>query len=170
MPNPASSVELDLRESVRLGLRRLAKAVAIITTSHNGNRYAMAATAVSEVSLEPASLLICVNQAATIHSPLVEGAGFCVNILPSTKQTLAKLCSGSRKGEHRFSEGEWRLTPSQLPYLLDAQAAFACRATENHRYGTHEIFIGDVEHVFLHGQVDPLIYVDSRYGRVIPDG
>ena len=46
---------------MRDALRRLAKAVVVITVRHDGQRYAMAATAVSELSMDPPSLLICVN-------------------------------------------------------------------------------------------------------------
>ena len=33
-------------------------------------------------------------------------------------------------------------------------------------YGTHRIFIGRVEAVRVHDDVDPLVYVDGRYARV----
>ena len=61
-----SSVALSLRE----GLRRLAKAVVVITCRHDGQRYAMAATAVSELSMEPPSLMICNKSSASLNSPL----------------------------------------------------------------------------------------------------
>jgi flavin reductase (DIM6/NTAB) family NADH-FMN oxidoreductase RutF len=33
-------------------------------------------------------------------------------------------------------------------------------------YGTHSVIIGRVTDVRLHGDVDPLVYVDGRYTRV----
>ena len=45
-----------------------------------------------------------------------------------------------------------------------AQASFICRRTDHHQYGTHSIFIGVVEDVVVRPEVDPLIYVDGRYG------
>jgi flavin reductase (DIM6/NTAB) family NADH-FMN oxidoreductase RutF len=158
--------EADIGEAMRVGLRRLAKAVVIITSRLEGERFAMAATAVSELSLSPPSLLVCVNQTASIHSPLASGAPFCVNILDSHQEDLAWLCSGRVKGEHRFSQGEWAEAESGVPLLRGAQASFVCLNDQNFVYGTHRIFIGRVVEVTTHGDVDPLVYVDQRYGVI----
>jgi flavin reductase (DIM6/NTAB) family NADH-FMN oxidoreductase RutF len=151
---------------LRDGLRRLAKAVVIITCRHEGSRFAMAATAVSELSMDPPSLLICVNRSASLHGPLSAGAGFCVNILHRDQADLAAVCSGQVKGEARFATGRWTGAGDEPPWLEDAQASFACRQERTLDYGTHRIVIGRVEAVRLHGEVDPLIYVDGRYTRV----
>src|SRR3954468_22495678 len=98
-----SQTALALRE----GLRRLAKAVVVITSHHGGVRFAMTATAVSELSLEPPSLLICVNRSASLHAPLSAKAGFCVNILHRAHADISALCSAKAKGEARFAVGQW---------------------------------------------------------------
>lgn len=150
-------------DAMRLALRRLAKAVVIITSRHEGQRFAMAATAVSELSLDPPSLLICVNKTASLHSPLASGAPFCVNILASDQAPLARLSSGSVKGEARFGLGEWKEAANMTPFLHEAQAVFVCENDQNFEYGTHRVFIGKVIHAFASGAVDPLIYVDQRF-------
>lgn len=151
-------VALKMRDA----LRRLAKAVVVITCRHEGQRYAMAATAVSELSMEPPSLLICVNQTASLFEPLAAGANFCVNILHSSHEGISAVCSGKLKGEARFEHGVWA-DSQELPYLEDAQASFLCRNDKRVDYGTHGIFIGEVIDVLSHGLVDPLVYVDGRY-------
>lgn len=157
-----SQTALALRE----GLRRLAKAVVVITCQYEGARYAMTATAVSELSMEPPSLLICVNRSASLHEPLAAKVGFCVNILHRAHTDISTLCSGKAKGEARFALGEWRADASGIPYLADAQASFLCRHEKSLEYGTHRIVIGLVEKVLTHGSVDPLVYVDGAYGHV----
>ena len=160
------SGEAEIAAALRSGLRRLAKAVVVITTRHEGIRYAMAATAVSELSMEPPSLLICVNRNASLDAPLSAGAGFCVNILHGDQLDIANTCAGQLKGEARFGLGRWAGAEGESPWLEDAQASFACRQEASLDYGTHRIFIGRVEAVRLHGAVDPLVYVDGRYARV----
>lgn len=155
---------------MREGLRRLAKAVVVVTTQHEGKRFAMAATAVSEVSLDPPSLLICVNRNASIHPPLAAGADFCINILHSSHETISAACSGQLQGEVRFQQGDWANDANGLPYLDDAQANFMCRNARAIEHGTHTIFIGDVEGVRTRGAVDPLVYVDGRYAVVGIEG
>jgi len=155
---------------LRNGLRRLAKAVVVITCKHQGSRYAMAATAVSELSLDPPSLLICVNRTASLFTPLAEGAHFCVNILRSDQHEISAACSGKAKGEARFGVGDWAEARHGLPVLRDAQASFLCRNEQAFDYGTHRVVIGRVEEVLTAGPVDPLVYADGCYlqlGQVI---
>jgi flavin reductase (DIM6/NTAB) family NADH-FMN oxidoreductase RutF len=154
-----SPVALQLRE----GLRRLAKAVVVITCRYEGQRYAMAATAVSELSMDPPSLLICVNRTASLHLPLSQGADFCVNILHSGHSDISAACSGKVRGEARFAVGKWGETPEGCPILEEAQASFFCRYDQAMSYGTHDIVIGRVEAVFIQGEVSPLVYADGRY-------
>lgn len=154
-----SPVALRLRE----GLRRLAKAVVVITCRHEGQRFAMAATAVSELSMDPPSLLICVNREASLYRPLSEGADFCVNILHSEHEEISAACSGKVRGEERFAVGKWRAAGEGTPILEGAQASFVCRNEQAMDYGTHHIVIGRVEEVFIEGEVSPLVYADGRY-------
>ena len=52
------------------------------------------------------------------------------------------------------------------PRLIDAQASILCRRIDHHPFGTHSIFIGVVEEVSTRDGVDPLVYLDGRYGSV----
>ncbi len=155
----------DISARLRDGLRRLAKAVVVVTTQHRSQRYAMAATAVSELSMDPPSLLICVNRTAGLHAPLATGAGFCLNILHSSQAAIAAACSGGLTGEQRFEHGAWA-NRNGLPCLEGAQANFLCRNERSIDHGTHTIFIGLVEEVLTSGRPDPLVYVDGRYTGV----
>lgn len=152
--------------STREALRRLAKAVVIITTSHDGVRYAMAATAVNELSMDPPSMLACVNRTASIHAPLRAGGDFCINILYCEQADVAQACGGLKKGEERFSLGEWG-EAAGVPFLANAQANIFCTNEMHFSYGSHDVFVGRVSAVTLHGAVDPLIYVDGRYTKAL---
>lgn len=155
----------DIAERLRDGLRRLAKAVVVVTAQHEAQRYAMAATAVSELSLDPPSLLVCVNRNAGLYAPLAAGAGFCLNILHASQASIAAACGGQMAREQRFELGVWAASKSGLPFLQGAQANFMCRNDCSMEYGTHAIFIGIVEEVLTSGGVDPLLYVGGRYTR-----
>ena len=156
----------ELADSLRSGLRRLAKAVVVITTRHEGIRYAMAATAVSELSMDPPSLLICVNKSASLDAPLSAGAGFCVNILHAGQGDISARCTAPHRGEERFALGEWATSALGIPYLKSAQASFLCEAARSVQFGTHGVFIGIVREVHVSGAVDPLVYVDGRYAAL----
>ena len=157
----------ELAEMTKEGLRRLGKAVVVITSQFEGQRYAMAATAVSELSMDPPSLLICVNKSASIHPVLDAKANFCINILSSAQERLSRLCSGESKGEARFSEGHWKDASNGAPRLVDAQACFVCTNSDSFEFGTHSVFVGLIETVHVFGDVDPLIYLSGNYTRAV---
>lgn len=160
--------EDQLIKQTRSGLRRLAKAVVIITSRDENGRYAMAATAVSELSLDPPSLLICVNRTASIHPVLAKGAPFAVNVLHASHESVCINCTGPTKGEERFHVGQWDAGVHEVPRLSDAQASFICQNDQQIDYATHSIFIGRVVEAHSQDPVEPLIYADGAYGRLAP--
>ena len=156
-----------ISEQLRNGLRRLGKAVVVITCRYEERRWAMTATAVSELSMDPPSLLVCVNKAASLHGPLTAGARFCVNILHADQLGISAACSGAVKGEERFGQGDWASGACGTPYLRGAQASFFCDYRMHSTFGTHAVVIGEVTEVACAGNVDPLIYVDGTYARIV---
>ena len=154
-------------DALKQALRRLAKAVVVITSRHEGVRFAMAATAVSELSFDPPSMLICVNRTASLYAPLAAGVPFAINILHHSQRDVAANCSGQMKGEARFGIGDWPETDLKVPRLGGAQASIVCRNSRQIDYGTHGIFIGDVVEVYMEGIAEPLVYVDGRYTRAM---
>jgi flavin reductase (DIM6/NTAB) family NADH-FMN oxidoreductase RutF len=157
--------EPSLAEAMALAMRRLAKSVCIVTTRHEGQRIAMAATAIDSLSFDPPSLLVCINKTASIFPAFDAKSDFNINILGQSQQHLANRCNGPIKGEARFGEGAW--IDDEVPWLSDAQAVVMCRHDGEFHYGTHGVFIGRVLDIRLHGEVDPLIYADGLYGTTV---
>jgi flavin reductase (DIM6/NTAB) family NADH-FMN oxidoreductase RutF len=154
-------------EGLRAGMRRLAASVCVITACDNrGQRQAMTATAVTSVSDNPASLLVCVNRQTTLHTILAAGGSFAVNVLDSTQASISVQCANGEAGEARFAHGDWD-THHQLPYLRDAQAVFFCDSATNMTHGTHLIAIGNIREVLVSNTpVNPLLYANGQYRRL----
>jgi flavin reductase (DIM6/NTAB) family NADH-FMN oxidoreductase RutF len=168
MMQDVAPVAAELVQGMRQAMRRLATSVVVISARQDETRYAMAASAVTSVSMDPPSLLVCVNRSASIYPILAARQDFCVNVLSAAHEALSKACSGAEKGEGRFAIGDWRDDPdSRTPFLADAQASLICAVDAIHHYGTHGIFIGRVKRVHLHGDVYPLIYIDGRYASLV---
>lgn len=160
------TAEAELVSGLKTAMRGFAQSVVIITTlDDDGGRYAMAATAVTPVSMDPPSMLICVNKTAASHQILHGGASFCLNILGAHQLDVGK-CNAMSKGDDRFSVGDWQADAEGLPYLQDAQAVIFCEQKQAISYGSHDIFIGNVKMVKLAGSVDPLIYLDGAYRTI----
>jgi flavin reductase (DIM6/NTAB) family NADH-FMN oxidoreductase RutF len=150
-------------------MRRLASTVTIISTSDvNGNRYGMTATAVNSLTMDPPSLLICVNHSASIHAPLIGRGRFCVNVLTTEHEELVSAFSGRLKGDERFSVGQWRNEESGMPYLDGAQCNLFCDIDSVVPFGSHSIVIGRVSAVRVEEGIRPLIFADGKLGATQP--
>ena len=152
----------QLRHDAKQALRRLASSVSVVTCRQGGRDFAMTATAVSALSMEPPSMLICVNRSATFHAALRQADAFAINVLSRGHVVISRLCSGEASGESRFGVGCWD-TGAAAPILADAQAVIICRKDKELDYGAHTVFMGPILSIATTGEVDPLIYVDGQY-------
>ncbi len=59
--NNSKQRQEPLKEEMLQSMRRLASSVTVISSANGEQRHAMAATAVTSLSVEPPSLLVCVN-------------------------------------------------------------------------------------------------------------
>lgn len=158
-----------LSEGLRLGMRRLASGVCVITTCSDNSRYAMTASSVTSLSDSPASLLFCVNKTAAIQPFLKRGQAVAINILSANQEDVSNKCAQKNAAEERFSIGDWTTDEKTgLPYLLSSQAVFLCEVDNDlQEYGTHQIVIGRLNEVIIpDNDVDPLIYVDGAYQQI----
>ena len=62
----------DIGQLFRLAMRRFPAAVTIVTTRYQGEDVGMTATAVTSLSMDPPSLLLCVNRGNGFHTPIEE--------------------------------------------------------------------------------------------------
>ncbi len=152
-----------LSDAFRQAMRRVASTVNVITLCVGGQPKGITATAMSPLSLDPPSLLVCINRAASLHGSMEDVTHFRVNVLHRDQEAIASMFADSSQQATRFLEG-WEVGCERPPRLLEAQAAILCRRTDHHRFGTHSIFIGVVEEAEFRPGVDPLVYVDGRYG------
>ncbi len=154
--------------SFRDAMRRLAATVTIISTGGRGRRHGITATAVTSLSMDPPSLLVCVNRSGSLHALLADNDRFCVNLLRSEQAGLSDAFSGKLTSEERFLHGDWMDDGKGLPYLVDAQASIFCKKQDAIEHGSHSIFIGVVDSVLTMNDVCPLIYSDGKYSRCSP--
>ncbi len=167
VPAPATAADApDLQQDFKNAMRRLAATVSIIATADNEGWHGMTATSVTSVSMDPPSVLVCVNTSAALHKVLYAGRRFSVNLLRASQQLHAGTFSSSKiRGAERFADHAWKASDEEhsLPYLVDAQANLFCDIEQTVSYGTHTIFIGRVNAVRIGELVSPLLYADGQY-------
>lgn len=154
----------NLAAQYKTGMRRLAAGVSLITSGQGETKAGLIATAVNSVSVDPPTLLICVNQNASAHDIIDACGNFCVNILPSTYIDIAGQFSSSARRLERFAKGTWQTLKSGAPVLVGALASFDCRVSHRLAYHSHTIFFGEILNVQT-ADIDsePLIYLDRHF-------
>lgn len=153
----------DVREDFRAAMRRLASTVAVVTCQIEGEWAGMAATSVTSLSLDPPSLLVCVNRTAGIRGAIRQGNAFTVNLLERQHAPVSMAFGGAAPRLERFNQGKWRAGESGVPWLEDGLAAIDCLVDREVEYGTHSIIIGRVLAARVFGEVTPLIYLNGEY-------
>lgn len=150
----------ELLDAFRTAMRHIAATVYAVTTGDGGDRYGILATAVSSLSFDPPSLLVCVNRSASLHAPLATAEIFCVNVLGLGNRDVAEHFMN--RSPDRFAVGRWEEIQG-VPVLATAQSSFVCRRRHCHEFGTHSIFIGELIATHHRADAAPLVYFDRGY-------
>jgi flavin reductase (DIM6/NTAB) family NADH-FMN oxidoreductase RutF len=156
--------DTPLKDGFRAAMRRVASTVNVITICVGSEAKGITATAMSSLALDPPSLLVCINRSASMHGSMEDVSHFCVNVLHRDQENIARMFADRRQHALRFASG-WEMDCDRPPRLLDAQASILCRRIDHHRFGTHSIFIGQIEEVKVREDVEPLVYLDGEYVR-----
>jgi len=143
-------------------MRGITSTVTVLSARDGESKEAMTATSVASLSLDPPTMLVCINHEATIHNIMKEGLGFCINILSVGQEGLADVCSVKEKEEQRFLEASWSEFEG-IPYNQESQSNMFCNCIKTIEHTTHTIYLGEIIKVFNQGSFKPLLYKDGNY-------
>ena len=163
--------DIDVADAFRTVMRGVASTVTVVTATDSDRRHGMTVTAFSSLSMEPPSLLVCVNKQTLLHDVLGSSNSFCVNVLGDHHAEMSTAFAGAVPPLDRFKMDGWATTPEGMPYLADGLANLFCRKAAVLPYGTHTIFVGEVTQVRTGTDLradGPLVFRDTRYCRCEP--
>ena len=144
-------------------MRRHAASVWIVSRGCHDDANGMAITAATSFSMDPLSVLVCVNEAASIASALREGTTFGLTLLGSRHEAVAVTFSRKPSGRPRFSDPAWRLEADGPPWLADAPVNLVCTAERTMGFGSHKAVVGRVRSVRLGSDETSLVYRNGLY-------
>jgi flavin reductase (DIM6/NTAB) family NADH-FMN oxidoreductase RutF len=138
--------------------------VAIVTTSTaDGTPRGLTTTAVSSVSADPPTILVCVDLASRTLGALRSTRRFVVNFMAAGRSELCLLFAS--KEEDKFSNVAWRATETGLPLLHEDVLAWAeCATLHELEIGDHVLFVGRVEDGGVQREHEPLMYYRRSWG------
>ncbi|GAA0897430.1 hypothetical protein GCM10009557_72090 [Virgisporangium ochraceum] len=131
--------------------------VAVVTAvDPDGSPHGMTCTSLSSVTVDPPTLLVCLNVHSGTLAAAVAGGWFAVNLLADRARPIAELFAAPVP--HRFRYVRWCPSPTAgVPWLAETVAAAECRVSRTVTAGDHEVVFGEVEAVSCTGG-DPLLY------------
>ena len=162
-PTSPAIAGIPISDAFRSTMRRFPATVTVISACRNGADHGMTATAVTSLSMDPPSLVICLNNRTYLHDMLLEVPEFAVNVLTDHQALVSEGFSGKVAPERRFESAEWIRHARGMMVLETAHASVVCRRMGAVPYGTHTIFIGQVLDTRLSEATVPLMYENASY-------
>lgn len=126
----------------------------------------LTANAFCSLSLEPPLVLVCVEKAADTHDCIARAQAFCVNVLSSDDERIARIFAEGPHGT-KFDGIAHHPEQTGAPVLDAALAWVDCELRAAHDGGDHTIYVGRVMAGDAH-EGAPILYYRGGYGRFTP--
>lgn len=162
---PLAQPAVDALE-MRRAMGQFASGITIVTgTDTDGQPLGFACQSFSSLSLDPALILICVDERSRSWPLIAETGRFTVNVLAADQ---SEMCNrfGSSTGA-RFEGLDWTFSDLGTPSLPDALMRVHARVHSVVAGGDHSIVIGEVAELDIVRQANPLLFFRGKMG--IPD-
>ena len=158
----------DLRERFLGGMSHAACTVNVVTTDGNAGRGGVTVSAMSSISADTSkpTLLVCVHHLSPAASKILENGVFAVNVLRDDQSFISDTFAGrfgDRIGD-KFDCADWTAMSTGSPRVVDPLVTFDCKVISSDLVGTHYVFFGEVEDLFIAERGSPLIYANRAYG------
>lgn len=168
----ADAMAVAQLKEFKTAMRSLAATVTLVTAVHDGRRSGLCVTAACSLSMDPPTMLVCVNRSSNTHDLIVESGHFAVNMLSDElhhRMLANRFADPSKVGEQKFAAGgPWCIEGDSAPLLEDSLASVDCTVMHRVEIGTHTIFIGRVRHVINHPEKMPLLYTNACFAGLTP--
>ncbi|AKH41393.1 flavin reductase (DIM6/NTAB) family NADH-FMN oxidoreductase RutF [Altererythrobacter atlanticus] len=160
----------SLSEDFRHSLRRFGNGVTIVATvDRQGQPRGLMMTAVMSLCMEPPSMLIAVNRAASALPFLLERGRFSINIIGAgEEEECARFARAD--AETRFVNHDWDCGTDNIPRYRRAAATIICDIDDARPFGSHMVIQGLVRESYYAKEIGGLVYLDGRFFNVKAGG
>jgi 3-hydroxy-9,10-secoandrosta-1,3,5(10)-triene-9,17-dione monooxygenase reductase component len=152
---------LNLRDAMRLS----AGAVSVVTAGIGHERTGLTVTTATSLSIDPPTMIVCINRDSSSWPAIESHRHFCVNYLAQDQADIADRFAGrsGEKGVERYAEAEWTTLATGASALVDSIASIDCIVDDFIIRHSHAVIIGRVTALTVNGGL-PLVYGRGRYG------
>jgi flavin reductase (DIM6/NTAB) family NADH-FMN oxidoreductase RutF len=141
------AVSADQVDAARQALRQIAAAVTVLTISRDGLTHGTTVSAMSTMSRRPLVLGVCLRPTSKFAAMIQPGGLFSVNVLTAGQQVVARRFADRSRpmGDAQFAGLERTVDElTGAPLISGCLAYLACRATDRHRVGDHDLLLAEV--------------------------
>lgn len=149
-------------DAFRKAMAHFATGVAVVTASSDEGEQGATISALSSVSLDPLTLLICLNRRSATCRAIEQSQRFGLSILSNEQEGIARHFAmpshAKSMDEHcvRHEDGSC--------FVRDALVQIGVEVVETLRGGTHEIFLARPVHITMNEDVEkPLLYYRGTF-------
>ena len=155
------------QDRFRAAMAQHGSAVCVLTTEGEAGKYGITVSAVTSVSDDPPSLIVCVNRASGANPVIKANGKLCVNVLSCDQEDISgAFAMGSRPVAERFESGVWTISDLGNPVLAETAASFDCEVDQAVEFGTHTVFLCRAIHIEHSDDRNCLIYHGRAYHRI----
>ncbi|WP_448333993.1 flavin reductase family protein [Streptomyces sp. DSM 41534] len=161
------SAPVDLVRRVKQAHRSFPSGVTVVTALADGQPVGLAVNAFSSVSMDPPTVLVCVNSSSRSHASLCGARHLGISILSHVQSSVAATFATS--GGDKFGGVTWHEGDHGAPMLNDASAAFEVEVVSRMEAATHSVFFGRIVGVET-SDLPPLVYAAGGFfdgGRLL---
>lgn len=152
MASERSGPDLELMKQVN---RRFVTGVTVVTVMDGEVPRGLAVNAFSSISLDPPTVMVCVQRTSSTHDCLFRADHLAINIL-STDQ-LDVVNRFATKAVDKFSSLDWAPGPFGSPLIGSSAAQMEVEIRERLQATTHTVFICRVVHATV-SERSPMVY------------
>lgn len=151
--------------SFRDAMRGVIGNCSLITTGTGDDANGLIVTSAVSLSIEPPTLLVCVNRNSSSFEVLKATGFFGWSCLGAAHQPVAERFSGVTgvRGAARYDSADWETAVTGARLLVGAPTAFDCTIDEMIDRATHTIVIGRVQAIRTTADAGALTYWNGAY-------
>jgi flavin reductase (DIM6/NTAB) family NADH-FMN oxidoreductase RutF len=159
--------DIDLMKQVN---RQFVTGVTVVTAMDGDTPRGLAVNAFSSISLDPATVMVCIQRTSSTHDCLFRADHLAINILSTDQLDVVSTFAG--KSDEKFRDLDWEPGPFGSPLIAKSSAQMEVEIRERLQASTHTVFICRVAHAAVTENL-PMVYSAGKFfdgGALAPLG
>ncbi len=157
MTESPAPLDINLMKQVN---RQFVTGVTVVTAMDGDTPKGLAVNAFSSISLDPPTVMVCIQRTSSTHDCLYRARHLAINILSTEQMDVISRFAG--KSDDKFAGLDWRSGPYGSPLINRSSAQLEAEIRERLQASTHTVFICRVVEASVTEGI-PMVYSAGRF-------